>query len=116
MFDRVAIAGRLRELVGGPNRKDLGDIAERLGLEELSLRMSIDEDSPHPTVEVLAAVIKQYGIDPTWLLTGVYDASTHRSSMEDDQSTAARLRDLMSARPVRIAEPTVENIHFHEHN
>jgi hypothetical protein len=114
-FDRIAIAERLRELIGGPHR-DLSDIAERLGLEELSLRMSIDEESPHPTVEVLAAVIKQYGIDPTWLLTGVYDASTHRSSMEDDHGTAARLRDLMNARPARISEPTVEILHLHEHN
>jgi hypothetical protein len=115
-FDRIAIAERLRELVGGPHREDLGEVAARLGLEELSLRMSIDEESPHPTVEVLAAVIRQYGIDPTWLLTGVYDASTHRSSMEDDQSAAARIREFMGARPVLIAEPTPEHLRLHGQN
>jgi hypothetical protein len=40
-FDRNGIAERLRELVGGPDSSFLAETATRLGLEELSLRMSV---------------------------------------------------------------------------
>lgn len=110
-FDRLGIADRLRGLVGGQDNGDLGETAARLGLEELSLRMSIDEISPHPTVEVLAAVIRVYGVDPTWLLTGVYDASTHRNSMDATESIAAMLREFIHKRSSLIAEHTAEHLY-----
>jgi hypothetical protein len=86
----------------------------RVSVEELSLRMSIDDVSPHPTVEVLAAVIRVYGIDPTWLLTGVYDASTHRTCMDEPSDIAAMLRDYIHRRSSVIAEHTAE--HFYRQN
>lgn len=113
-FDRIGIAERLRSLVAGQDNGDLSATASRLGLEELSLRMSIDEVSPHPTVEVLAAVIRVYGIDPTWLLTGVYDASTHRTCMDTPTSVAAMLRDFIHKSSSLIAEHTSE--HFYRQN
>lgn len=113
-FDRTGIAERLRELVGGPDSSFLAETAARLGLEELSLRMSIDVDSPHPTVEVLAAVIREYGVDPTWLLTGLYDAGTHRTAMESGRTTPARVQELMGNSSSRISEPPPEMIHHSE--
>jgi hypothetical protein len=113
-FDRVGIAERLRALVGGPSSPFLAEVAERLGLEELSLRMSIDEESPHPTLEVLAAVIREYGVDPTWLLTGIYDAATHRSAIESGTTTPARIQELLGNGSSRISEPPVEQIHHSE--
>ena len=89
--DRFAIAERLRALLfprepfGG-----VGDIAESLGVRESALRASIDAESPRPRIEVLLAVIRRYGVDPTWLLTGVYDQSTHREALEDE-AAAERL-------------------------
>jgi hypothetical protein len=112
-LDRIGIAERLRELVGGPDSPFLVETAARLDLEELSLRMSIDVDSPHPTVEVLAAVIREFGVDPTWLLTGVYDAATHRSAMESGTGSPDTVRDLMEKRS-RISEPPSEKIHYNE--
>lgn len=112
-FDRIGIAERLRELVGGLDSPFLVETAARLGLEELSLRMSIDIDSPHPTVEVLAAVVREFGVDPTWLLTGVYDAATHRSAMENGTGSAAAVRDLVEKRS-RISELPSERIHHGE--
>lgn len=111
-IDRAGIAERIRGLLGGQDQGDLSQTAERLGLEEVSLRMSIDELSPHPTVEVLSAMIQEYGVDPTWLLTGKYDASTHRSAMESDD-VAGAVRELMGTRPARIAEPLYEGISVH---
>ena len=113
-FDRVGIAERLRELVGGPGSPFLAEAAERLGLEELSLRMSIDEESPHPTIEVLAAVIREYGVDPTWLLTGIYDSATHRSAMESGATTPARMQAIMGNGSSRISEPPTDQIHHSE--
>ena len=115
-FDRAGIAHRLRELLLADKSKDLGQIAAHLGLEEVSLRMSIDEDSPHPTVEVLATVIREYGIDPTWLLTGEYSSSTHRSAMESDAMITAELRRQVSERPRLVSEPTRENFHGNAQN
>ena len=44
--DRAGIAERLRGLIGGQNEGDLGAIARRLGVDELSLRLSVDDLSP----------------------------------------------------------------------
>jgi hypothetical protein len=114
-LDRAGIAQRLRELLGGQDQGDLKRIAERLGVEEVSLRMSVDELSPHPTVEVLTAMIQAYGIDPTWLLTGKYNSATHRNAIESD-NVANTVRTLIGTRPVRIAEPPYERATLHEQN
>lgn len=83
---RREIAERLRKLLP---TQDLSATAERLGVEELSLRMSIDELSPFPTIDVLAAVIMCYGVDASYLLTGEYDPATHRKLGDADKSVIA---------------------------
>lgn len=75
---KAAIAARIRGLLGGQD-SSLTDAAKRLKVDEVSLRMSIDELAPYPTVDVISAVVRVYGVDPTWLLTGDYDAATHRN-------------------------------------
>jgi hypothetical protein len=87
--DRFSIAARVRGLVAGQDAGDLAETAYRLGVEELALRMTIDETSPHPVIDVLTAVIAHYGVDPTWLLTGDYDAGTHRAAAEADHNATA---------------------------
>ena len=78
---KAAIASRIRGLMGG-EELSMSDAARRLRVDELSLRMSVDDLAPYPTVDVIAAVVREYGVDPTWLLTGEYDSATHRT-MED---------------------------------
>jgi hypothetical protein len=75
---KAAIAARIRGLVGalGPS---MSDTARRLRVDEISLRMSVDELAPYPTIDVIAAVVREYGVDPTWLLTGEYDTASHRN-------------------------------------
>ena len=107
-FDRNAIASRLRSLLGEAGEIPFGDIAAKLGVEELSLRLSVDEISPHPTVEVLDAVIRVYGVDPTWLLTGQYDSGSHRMAVEAGNARAI-LRDFIAMRPSPISEPPPEH-------
>lgn len=101
-IDRFAIAARLRALVfARDGLATPGAIAETLGVRESMLRASIDEESPHPWMELLLAVIRVYGVDPTWLLTGEYNQSTHREALEDEASAERLLSRTMLAREAK---------------
>src|SRR6185437_12749175 len=80
-FNSEQIAARLRGLIGGQDRGQLEATALRLGVSEVSLRMSIDEHAPHPTLAVLSAVVREYGVDPSWLIYGEYDVAVHRHAL-----------------------------------
>src|ERR1700733_12503027 len=82
-IDPNAIAVRIRSLIGGQSREALDEAIGRLRVSEVALRMSIDDLEPHPSIEVLVAVVREYGVDPTWLLTGVYDQLSHRRAMDE---------------------------------
>lgn len=75
------IAARIRGLVAG-QAETLTAMAEQLGVDETALRISLDEVAPYPTIEVIAAVVAKYGVDPSWLLTGEYNSETHRAMLE----------------------------------
>lgn len=107
-FDRAGIAERVRALIGGEDREALARAAQRLRVDELSLRMSIDDLSPHPTIEVVLAVIREYGVDPTWLLTGRYDPNSHRAAIEGDEQPGP-LRDFIVYRRGSISDPPPEH-------
>jgi hypothetical protein len=94
-FDRHEIAARIRGLIAGQEGGHPALIAERLEVDEVGLRMSIDELAPNPTVDVIAAVVAAYGVDPCWLLTGEYDPATHRALPEDRHSAALAVSRLM---------------------
>jgi hypothetical protein len=83
--DRRAVAARVRSLLA-PGDFDLSANASRLRVDEASLRSTIDVDSPLPSMDVLVAVIREYGVDATWLLTGDYDPGTHRRIAEADRA------------------------------
>jgi hypothetical protein len=101
-FDRAGTAERLRSLFGKHDDSSFETTAERLGVSELSLRMSVDEESPHPTVEVMAAAIEYYGVDPAWLVTGRYDPASHRSSLKTGEHSAAdSLREVFARSDIR---------------
>ena len=108
---RREIAARLRTLVAGGEDQDLASVAARLGVDEASLAMSLDEHAPDPTIDVMVAVIAAYGVDATWLLTGTYDAATHRRVLEGDAQEVSdvilRLAVDGAIKPV-IAKPTDE--------
>jgi hypothetical protein len=96
-FDRIAIAARIRGLLAGQDNGDPAAAAARLGVDETGLRMSIDDLAPNPTIDVIAAVVGTYGVDPVWLLTGEYDPAIHRGLLEDHQPVERTISRLMSA-------------------
>ena len=105
-MDRIGIATRLRGLIAGQDEGDLHAIAQRLGVDELSLRLSVDDLSPYPTVDVLASVVLTYGVDPTWLLTGDYSSSSHRTAIEGGMALAEQSIRLMIEQRAPVSEPT----------
>lgn len=81
--DRLRIAVRVRSLLYAMIRKSgLDSVAAFLEVNLESLQSSIDLSAPHPSVDVLLAVIRRLDVDPTWLLTGEYDVATHCEALE----------------------------------
>lgn len=103
---RKAIAARLRGLIAGQEHGDLGAVAARLGVDEVSLRMSIDQESPYPTLDVLSAVVSAYGVDPTWLITGDYNPSTHRISEAAPDRAIESMREMLGSLQPGTPQPS----------
>lgn len=90
--DLTRIAVRLRALLYARIRNSgLRAVAAELQVNIESLRASIDLRAPRPSVEVVLAVIVQFAVDPSWLLTGEYDLATHRATLEDPSSAVPLL-------------------------
>jgi hypothetical protein len=80
-----AIAARVRAVVRQPGH-DLDHIAGTLGVAEADLRRLIEEHEraidTSFLIDVLGAVVRVFGLDPKWLLTGEYDPAVHRRVLE----------------------------------
>jgi hypothetical protein len=87
LHEKHAIAQRVRRLLGD-HIGELATVARRLRVSESDLQMTVDQTVPQPSVDVLAAVVVAYGVEPMWLLFGDYDPSTHRHV--GDEVAAAR--------------------------
>src|SRR2546423_4055702 len=109
-FNRRDIAARLRGIIAGQDRNDLAETARRLHVDEVSLRMSIDESSPYPTLDVIASVVAYYAVDATYLITGQYDGATHRHTLSDPDSVLVVVNEIVhpGQSSARIASPTDE--------
>jgi hypothetical protein len=89
-FDAPAIAARIRALAGGRGHGDPATLALRLFVSEHSLRSSIDELLPRPTLDVMSGIVREFGVDPTWLVTGRYDPATHHAALQDGDDELRR--------------------------
>src|SRR3954462_5141043 len=105
-FDNAGIAARIRGLIAGQDGGDPAAAARRMHVDEIGLRMSIDELAPNPTISVIAAVIQEYGVDPTWLLKGTYDPVTHRKVLAEEPTDVLGMIMSISNEAVDGTAPT----------
>lgn len=98
------IAERLRSLIGRDYSR-LDAFATDLGVSVVDLKASIDEQSPQPTLQVIIAMVRWYGVDPTWIVTGEYDAARHRTAIGDDEAPATSVIADLVARAAAPADP-----------
>jgi hypothetical protein len=112
-IDPTQIAARLRALLVHVDESGLANLASRLSVDVNELRESLDAARPRPTIPILAAVVREFGIDPCWLLTGEYNSQTHYASLEDDKmgASADATRFLMArTSPISAAsDPATES-------
>jgi len=66
----VAIAGRIRGLIASTDQGNLEAIARRLSVDPSVLKQSLDLQFPRMSVSVMMAVLREYAINPRWLLYG----------------------------------------------
>lgn len=84
-LDWHGIADRIRGLIRTEDPRNLPVVAARLGVPELDLRATVDERAPLPGPVVISALVRVYGLDPSWVITGEYNPATHRVALESDR-------------------------------
>jgi hypothetical protein len=89
---------------------DASNAAMRLGVTEAELHAALERKSPRAMVKVVAAVVRLYGLDPTWLITGHYDPATHRAALNQDVDEIDRaLNTLTGEHPIPTPNQLSEN-------
>jgi hypothetical protein len=107
------IAARVGAIVVGRYDADLRAAAVELGVVEFDLRTLIELRAPplpHGALaDLLTGIVRHFGIDPAWLVTGRYDLASHAEAEEvraDARALRAQIERLLrtpqSDRPVEI--------------
>lgn len=98
-----AIAKRARSVVARQPGSCLDAVAETLRVPRESLTRLLDPRErvidTSLLIDVVAALVREFAIDPKWLLTGEYDGAVHRHALmlgEDRSSRGIRaIRELV---------------------
>ena len=97
MAHHTSIAARITQLI---DRKEGGNVAaaaRRLGVSQRGLSKVYSGETRHPRADLLQALVREYGADPAWLLTGV-PAGEWPPSVESDEDLSVRLpEELLNA-------------------
>jgi transcriptional regulator with XRE-family HTH domain len=92
------LADRVRSLLiakGCGEDKTVEDCARDLEVSADALRDITDRQTRLPSIGVLEAIVRHYGVDPSWLITGSYSSVTHQEAGDDFNDSAA-LRVLLA--------------------
>jgi len=77
--DRAGFSARLKQIFES-HQLSVESMAEWLCLDVQAIEAAMEGD---PTLPVIVAVVREFAVDPTWLITGDYNASTLRSAIDD---------------------------------
>src|SRR6185503_13901076 len=81
-IDWKQVSHRIRVLLGAPDERALSVAAQRLNVAEASLRAMLERPLGKFDLRTIAGIVRVYGIDPMWVLTGRYDRATHHRALE----------------------------------
>ena len=81
LLDREGIAERIRSLIAHETHQ--ASAAAMLRVPGSELKAAVDPVAPFQSMTVLEAIVREYGVDPTWLVTGDYDIRTHVLSVDE---------------------------------
>lgn len=80
-----AIANRIRAIVARQSGYPLDVVAELLGVSAQEFRqLVLQREQAIDTaflIDVIAAFVREFAVDPQWLLTGRYDPAMHRQGL-----------------------------------
>jgi hypothetical protein len=98
----AAIAQRLRDfLVRQPGFSAVA-FARDAGVAERELGAIMSPEcalvDPLPMIDVIVEVVRQYGVDVNWILTGEYNPAQHRELDAEGAPTSSRIRRLIADR------------------
>ena len=97
-IDFNSVAARIRGLLHGHDKGDLAVSAIRLRVSGASLRATLDDVDARPTIGVLVAVVRYFGLDPNWLLTGRYDPDAHRrAALASPEEMRTTIEEILAA-------------------
>jgi hypothetical protein len=106
----AAIRERLCAVVERLPHHSIPDLASQLAVESDRLRVLLDEgDEPIDVaflIDATAAVVREFAIDPQWLLTGRYDPAEHRRALALTESPSGQqaLRDFVREQYQRLRD------------
>jgi hypothetical protein len=83
-LDAKALAARVAGLIHGQFAGSLARAAESLDVDPDDLRRIVEDETDAPSLDVLARIVRRFGVDACWLITGEYDWNTHMRLLEDD--------------------------------
>lgn len=99
----AAIADRVRTVVAQNSTRSLDVLAAALHAEPEAFHALVNDDDAAldraVLIDVIAALVREFGVDPQWLLTGQYDGAVHSRALsiaEDRSDIGERaLRDFV---------------------
>ena len=71
MAEKTPIAIRIAQLIDQEESGNVAAAARRLGVSQRGLAKVYGGQTRHPRADLLQALVREYGTDPAWLLTGV---------------------------------------------
>jgi hypothetical protein len=76
--------------------------AESAGVTELELSAVLSAErtfaDPLTLIDVIVEVVRQYGVDANWILTGEYDLASHRELDAQGSMSRSQVRMLLDER------------------
>jgi hypothetical protein len=98
----AAIARRVREFLFSQPGFDLPLFAAQLGVTKRDLRAVLAPEralvDPIALIDVIVEVVRRYGVDVNWILTGDYDPATHRKLDEEGGVDSLQVRRIVTER------------------